>query len=89
MAPPDRIWVDPDLYLNDYQQNPWESEQYTRTELVDDERQILELYKKAINKIDDKFEYRHNCEADRTFIYDVLDNLTEAVSNIGKSTEEI
>jgi hypothetical protein len=46
------------------------------------EKLALEEYKKAINKIDDFFEYANESKKDREFIHGVLDNLTIKLAGI-------
>lgn len=41
------------------------------------DRQKLEAYQKAINKIDDYFEYRGESEKDRKRVHKILAELTE------------
>ena len=50
--------------------------------MIDKEKAILEEYKKAINRIDDFFEYANESEKDREFIHGVLDNLTDKLTKI-------
>jgi hypothetical protein len=48
------------------------------------DKKALEEYKKAINKIDDFFEYANESKKDREFIHGVLDNLTGKLAKIYK-----
>jgi len=42
----------------------------------------LEAYKKAINKIDDFFEYANSSISDRRRVHEILDNLTSELKEI-------
>lgn len=42
----------------------------------------LEVYQKAINSIDDFFEYRNESQSDRIYVRNILDNLTKQLQNI-------
>ena len=39
----------------------------------------IEAYERALNKIDDYFEYRHNSTIDKEFVIGVLDNMTRQI----------
>ena len=43
---------------------------------------LLQAYQRAINKIDDYFEYRHESEQDKIFITKTLDVLTNETMRI-------
>jgi len=49
---------------------------------------VLEEYKKAINKIDDWFEYMNESKKDREFIHRTLNNLTIKLEKIYKTTQD-
>lgn len=49
---------------------------------------VLHEYKKAINKIDDWFEYMNESKKDREFIHGVLDNLTGKLEKIYKTNQD-
>lgn len=42
----------------------------------------LELYQKAVNKIDDYFEYRNESAKDRNYIYGILLELSESLKKV-------
>jgi len=42
----------------------------------------LDLYKKAVNRIDDYFEYRNESKADREMVYKILDDLTKNLKEL-------
>ncbi len=50
-----------------------------QTRTVEQVEQILNLYKKTINNIDDFFEYKNESKKDRAFIYNQLDSLTQKI----------
>jgi hypothetical protein len=45
----------------------------------DIESKKLELYSKAINQIDDYFEYRNESKKDREVVYKILDDLSASL----------
>ena len=50
------------------------------TKDIDSKR--LELYSKAINQIDDYFEYRNESRKDREVVYKILDKLTLSLKEL-------
>jgi hypothetical protein len=58
------------------------------TTMDDKEKLVLEEYKKAINIIDDFFEYANESKKDREFIHEVLDNLTDKLTKIYNTQQD-
>ena len=48
---------------------------------------MLAEYQRAINRIDDYFEYRHESEKDKQHVVEVLDNLTDQLREIQNGTK--
>ena len=51
---------------------------------IKETNRLLSLYMKAINRIDDYFEYRHQSEVDKKYVVDVLNQLTIDLSETNK-----
>jgi hypothetical protein len=51
---------------------------------IDTLEDINILYRKAINQIDDYFEYTSESEKDRKFVYSVLNALTDKLKDVYK-----
>lgn len=48
------------------------------------DKAVLEAYKKAVNRIDDFFEYANESVSDRKYVHEVLDKLTKELVEIYK-----
>lgn len=60
----------------------------TRQGLVELEKEMIDNYIKAINKIDDYFEYANESIKDRAFIHKVLEELTNDIRGIPNLKEK-
>ena len=49
--------------------------------------EYLKYYIEAINKIDDYFEYRSDSTKDRSFVYGVLDKLSDRLESLETNNE--
>jgi len=49
---------------------------------------ILEIYREAINKIDDYFEYRNESERDKTFVMGVIDEITPKIQKLQEGKKD-
>ncbi len=56
--------------------------QTNNIKMVDSSIKQLNAYKKAINRIDDFFEYRNSSKSDREQVHAILDNLTKELQII-------
>ncbi len=56
--------------------------QTNNIKMVDSSTKQLNAYKKAINRIDDFFEYRNSSKSDREQVHAILDNLTKELQII-------
>ena len=52
-----------------------------------DKDKMITAYQRAINKIDDYFEYRAESAADRSKVHDILSDLTEELKTCQSSTQ--
>lgn len=51
--------------------------------------EYVECYVEAINKIDDYFEYRSESVKDRSFVYGVLDKLSDKLKALEEKRKQI
>ncbi len=56
--------------------------QVDQVKMFDSATKQLNAYKKAINQIDDFFEYRNSSKSDREQVHAILDNLTKYLATI-------